>query len=614
MLLNALLKIKGDVIADVELPLAEGELRGLGVSNIRGLNGETAAGLLPLEASGVFSTIFGRKTYAGLTKFFFGTATWETTRALRERATYFSDCFFWPKDRAAELPSAKEVAARLGLPWDGLGGAVECGFAIHGEGDGQRALLHVVPVYWFIEYSSHALAAVGSVARVPDICDQLLRVPFSVRPSVLAARILGKNSYTTAHFTHGLHQYKGKFFPRMVRSLLNTHHPKLVVDPFCGSGTLQAEAMTSGYRSVGFDLNPLSVELCKMKSEILEADPDQLDNLRLALVGLLESPQQPQLQLLRDAREASAAVATFSAAFPEDLRSKLAPEDVAYAEDALSLIDALCERPYGHIFRMILSDALKSKVRVRVSGKTQFFYAIEPTARSIRGLFASSALHACKLCSAWTFLRARLGVTPAQTVTLQADARAWPEIGARPDLVITSPPYFPYTGISYVYTNLAAMAVLGIKDLRGLEASMVGNTIGRGLTGPSRLDQIPEVRELFSFLGADKFRRPRIPVYRGYFDDIGRALQQANIRCEPGAVIRLIIAKYQKLYSMKDKRAVHEIDCGRIISQIGSKAGLVYEGSHDIPLLKSDKVSLYPSNEGVETILTFRTKGTRSGW
>jgi hypothetical protein len=312
---------------------------------------------------------------------------------------------------------------------------------------------------------------------------------------------------------------------------------------------------------------------------------------------------------LREAPEAYGTLATFRAEFPDDLRNKLSADDIAYIEGGLSLTEALCQEPYRHIFRMILSDALKSKVRVRVGGKTQFFYAIEPNTRSVAGLFASRALHACKFSSAWQVLRRRLGIALAKSVTLCGDARSWPDFDGCPDLIVTSPPYFPYTGISYVYTNLAAMAVLGIKNLRQLERSMIGTTLNGSSQNASGFDGIAEIGELFSFLSGDKFRRPRIQVYRQYFDDLGRALGEMNRRCQPGAQIRFVMAKYQKLYTMKEKRAVHNIDCARIVSQIGEQVGLNYEGSHDIPLFKSDKVSLYPSNEGVETILTFRTKG-----
>lgn len=607
MVFNTLLKLKGDVLADVELPLAEGELRGLGLADVRSLDTERARRLLPFEPKGSFATVFQRKTYVGSSRFYFGIGSRKTLCAIRERVTYISDLFVWPREPQAFHFTVNEVIWQFGLSSNAGARPETSGFTLYTNDSQLQWLLHLVPVYWFLEYSFHALALAHSIDRVPEMCDELLTLPFSPHSSILGDKVFGKNSYTTAHFTHGLHQYKGKFFPRMVRSLLNAHCPSLVADPFCGSGTLQTEAMTSGYRSVGFDLNPLSIELCRMKSEILEADPKELDQFRAQILAELESPRQ--LRLFRETPKAYGTLATFRAAFPEDLRHKLSPKDVAYIEGALSLIEILCQEPYRHIFRMILSDAVKSKIRVRVGGKTQFFYAIEPNTRTISTLFASSALHACKVSSAWQVLRHRLGVTLAEGLTLWGDARAWPYFDGRPDLIITSPPYFPYTGISYVYTNLAAMAVLGIRDLKQLESSMIGNTINRTSTGPSRFERIPEIRQLFSFLRGDKFRKSRIHVYRQYFDDLGRALGEANRQCEPGAQIRFVIAKYQKLYTMKEKRAVHNINCAAIVSQIARQVGLIYEGSHDIPLFKSDKVSLYPSNEGIETILAFRTKG-----
>ena len=567
MILNALLKIKGDVLADVELPLAEGELTGLGLSDIRPLDIETAHRLLPFQPQEPFQTIFQRKLYCGSTKFFLVTGTWDNLRALREKVTYFSDIFVWSSTRQSTKLSTKEIGCHLGLPSADPARPETKGFATYIDEGQRQALLHIVPVYWFLEYSSHALTAAQSTSQVPKMCDALLALPFSPHLSPLGHKVFGNNSYTTAHFTHGLHQYKGKFFPRMVRSLLNAHRPNLVVDPLCGSGTLQAEAMTSGYPSVGFDLNPLSIELCKMKSEILKVNPEELDRLRVQMLAELECPRQ--LHLLRESQEAYGTLATFKSAFPEDLRNKLSPDDVAYIEGALSLTEVLCQEPYRHIFRMILSDALKSKVRVRVGGKTQFFYAIEPNTRNIASLFASAALHAGKLASAWQVLRRRLGLALAKSVTLYGDARAWPNFDGCPDLIITSPPYFPYTGISYIYTNLAAMAVLGIRDLRQLERSMIGNIINRSSMSSSRFDRIPEIRELFSFLSGDKFRRSRIEVYRQYFDDLGRALEEMNRQCQPGAQIRFVIAKYQKLYTMKEKRAVHNINCAGIVSQIG---------------------------------------------
>ena len=46
---------------------------------------------------------------------------------------------------------------------------------------------------------------------------------------------------------------------------------RLVLDPFCGSGTVLVEAMIAGRRAVGTDLNPLAVRLARLKTARLDA-------------------------------------------------------------------------------------------------------------------------------------------------------------------------------------------------------------------------------------------------------------------------------------------------------------------------------------------------------
>lgn len=78
---------------------------------------------------------------------------------------------------------------------------------------------------------------------------------------------------------HGIHEYRGKFFPQLVRSLLNLAEVtsiSTILDPMCGSGTTPVEAMLSGCQAYGIDLNPLSVLMSKAKCHILHVPPDTL--------------------------------------------------------------------------------------------------------------------------------------------------------------------------------------------------------------------------------------------------------------------------------------------------------------------------------------------------
>lgn len=74
------------------------------------------------------------------------------------------------------------------------------------------------------------------------------------------------------YVTHGLHPYKGKFYPQLAKSLLNISRAPLgsrVFDPFCGSGTLLLEGMLNGFETFGCDLNPLAAKIARAKTGIL---------------------------------------------------------------------------------------------------------------------------------------------------------------------------------------------------------------------------------------------------------------------------------------------------------------------------------------------------------
>jgi DNA modification methylase len=72
---------------------------------------------------------------------------------------------------------------------------------------------------------------------------------------------------------HGFHTYPARMHPttaaRLVRA--STSEGALVLDPFCGSGTVLIEAMIAGRRGVGTDLNPLAVRLATLKTARLDA-------------------------------------------------------------------------------------------------------------------------------------------------------------------------------------------------------------------------------------------------------------------------------------------------------------------------------------------------------
>jgi len=65
----------------------------------------------------------------------------------------------------------------------------------------------------------------------------------------------------THEHIHGIHPYPARMIPQIARKLIKLYSKPddIVLDPFCGSGSVLAEAN----RAIGIDINPLYGESVK---------------------------------------------------------------------------------------------------------------------------------------------------------------------------------------------------------------------------------------------------------------------------------------------------------------------------------------------------------------
>ena len=82
--------------------------------------------------------------------------------------------------------------------------------------------------------------------------------------------ILNIFTNSVTNYTHGFHKYPAKFIPNIPRwaidKYLGTKKGKLVLDPFCGSGTTLVEGLLAGHNVIGIDIDPLSAMIAKVKT------------------------------------------------------------------------------------------------------------------------------------------------------------------------------------------------------------------------------------------------------------------------------------------------------------------------------------------------------------
>jgi hypothetical protein len=90
--------------------------------------------------------------------------------------------------------------------------------------------------------------------------------------SVQTQAYFEEGKYSTGYATHGLFPYRGKFHPQLVKGLLNILSVKpyeIVLDPMCGSGTLNVEASILGIDSIGLDVSPFCRFMTRVKCQSL---------------------------------------------------------------------------------------------------------------------------------------------------------------------------------------------------------------------------------------------------------------------------------------------------------------------------------------------------------
>jgi len=76
--------------------------------------------------------------------------------------------------------------------------------------------------------------------------------------------------------SHALHAFAAKFPPQLPRVFIEglTVKGETVMDPMMGSGTAIVESFLCGRRAVGFDIDPLALMICRVKThpvDFLEA-------------------------------------------------------------------------------------------------------------------------------------------------------------------------------------------------------------------------------------------------------------------------------------------------------------------------------------------------------
>lgn len=420
--------------------------------------------------------------------------------------------------------------------------------------------------------------------------------------------------------THGLHEYRGKFFPQLVRALLNVAgvgHGATVLDPMCGSGTTLVESVLAGCRGYGLDLNPLSAFMARVKCNVLSLDPRRLERSVESFLAFLHSPpEDPQRgRCLGRLQEVDQVY----------LRRWFSPHVLLRLDQIMTRIQGFRDPFLRDFLRLTVSNVLRSvswqkeddlRVRKEVpeeetdaldAVRTELEHVVPPLLKFLRQ----------EREKGWKHGDFSIAEGDARTVHEQ-----WSELKGRVDVVITSPPYA--TALPYIDTDRLSLIFLGLlprDDHRSREQVMIGNReISTGLreaywkafreARPNLPTEISRLVERIERLNRDAdvgFRRKNLaPLLAKYFLDMREVLGSIRKLLRPSATAYVVIGSNRTLAGGE---AV-EIPTPHLLSLLAEQVG--FEVGERIPMEMLVSRDIFRKNAiPTEEILTLRAPSQR---
>ena len=354
------------------------------------------------------------------------------------------------------------------------------------------------------------------------------------------------------YVTHGIHPFKGKFYPQLVKSLLNISDAPFggsLLDPYCGSGTTLLEGMLNGYSGFGCDFNPLAAKIANAKTSILTVPREITD---LSIRALLD-------RLTFSDNKVKRSLAQFDDQTHQELLNWF-PESVLYKVNwILSQIRLLGNKILVDFFEVVLSSIIRDvsqqdprDLRIRRRKEPLLDAPVFEKYRE------SLEVQHTRLQKYWTIAGRQPGTQFAPTI-LAGDSReelTYKSLGIDSnsiDCVVTSPPYA--TALPYIDTDrLSLLAIMGLstpirsrieQDLTGSREirKRVKDEAEEALFDTSAFDLLPDgvvisIRKIHSANASSTvgFRRENMPalLWR-YFNDMRKNLAQIERVAKTGA-------------------------------------------------------------------------------
>lgn len=417
------------------------------------------------------------------------------------------------------------------------------------------------------------------------------------------------------YVTHGIHPYKGKFYPQLVRPLMNILDiPKngIVFDPFSGSGTVVLESILNGYNAYGCDINPIAVEIAKAKNHIITVAPYELEKYIAMFKRDIESYSEGKYRTAF----APEALEEIESWFPQKVVDKM-----GYI---LEKIKGIPDEKIKCFLKVILSSIIRdisqqepSDLRIRRRKEPiDDAPVIEKYLQNLQIQYDKViAFHKIRNFAPEQIKSAN--VWKGNSTDVQQVKQMLPLEGA--DIVITSPPYA--TALPYIDTNRLNILVLngmnasmrvpveaemtGTREIRKATRQHYGELIEENDFGDISSDTAKDIIRRINIGNRDAdvgFRKKNMAalVYM-YFNDMSRVMNTLNQVVKVGGYICIVIGDTKTTTGIETVI----IKTTKVLRETGMNLG--WKLANDIPISVTVEKYLHMNNSITENnILIFR--------
>jgi len=388
---------------------------------------------------------------------------------------------------------------------------------------------------------------------------------------------------TSSPHIHSFHKYKAKFFPRFVRSLIVSNlkldaDELTICDPYVGSGTTLVESSLLGYKSFGYDIDPLSCFISEVKSQAIDV---KINDLCIPLEDLNSMP--------------SKRVFSFPAEIAKKFKRWNKLEEQEQYEKEISKELCLIEQEkgfYKQLNQIALSDALTRKFKIRMMGTGSGRFALEIGSKSLRSLINDNMKTSIKALQTIELLKDLYNIATSSTNVYNGNATNRTCEDNYCDLIVTSPPYLPASSgrENYLIGKIMSLTALGLLKNKD---SILSNSVGSMTNDEDlNLDKLPQsVSQLYKWLSNDELRKIKAAPIVAYYNSIRKSLMEDKRTVKNEGKIIYIIEKESVFYSNTTKEILYRVDCDEIFIEIAKSIGLKIIEVINIELDKKDAVA-----------------------